>query len=162
MLKKTLTVIKFLFIFSLWTVILMAVARVLFAKLWNFDIFSSYSWSIIASFWDKGGKINTWQDYTFFAMLISLIPFWILGIRKGMNINFLKMFLTPVVYFMNRGLDEAPKSVTIKNIDVSVSKTSKEEMLEKIVSERMKKFDDVSEENEKSFENIRKELAQKK
>jgi len=164
MLKKAVICIKFLTIFVLWTVILMTVSRVLLWWLWRFDIFSADGWSIISQYWNKGGKIKSGSEYAFFVTLIAIIPLWIWGIRKGMKTNFVRLFLSPIVYFMNRGLDEAPKSVTIKNIDVSVSKTSKEEMLEKIVSERMKKYEeeDAPEEAEKSFENIRKELAQKK
>lgn len=62
---------------------------------------------------------------------------------------------------MNRGLDEAPKNVTIKNIDVSVKKQTKEEILEKIIGEKMKEAE-KGEPETRTYEDMRKSLAQKK
>ena len=62
---------------------------------------------------------------------------------------------------MNRGLDEAPKNVTIKNIDVTVKKQSKEEVLEKIIGDKMKALE-KDEPETKTYDDMRKSLAQKK
>ena len=80
-----------------------------------------------------------------------------------MKIKYLQLMARPIIYFMNRGLDEAPKSVTIKNIDVTVQKTTKEEFINNVVDTRLKALDEKNPQKptEKIYEKIRKELAEK-
>ena len=159
--KRALKTIKFLFVFSAWTVITLTVFRLVLSFFWNFDILNAKSWHIVGRFWENGGKINSWQDYLFFFLLFSFFPIWIWGIYRGMKADFLQLALKPVLFFMNRGLDEAPKNVTIKNIDVTVKKQSKEEVLEKIIGDKMKALE-KDEPETKTYDDMRKSLAQKK
>ena len=161
--KNALYTIKFLFVTFCWTLLLCCTFAIALKVFWDFNVFNYKSWEIIAKWWQRGGNINSWQDLMFFFILLMFIPFLIWGIRRGMKINFLQLAVKPIMYFMNRGLDEEPQSITIKNIDVSVQKTSKEEFVKNIVEERMKKLEEnsPSEGQAKTYDKIRKQLAKK-
>ena len=161
--KNALYTIKFLFVTFCWTLLLCCSFAFALRVFWDFNVFNYKSWEIIAKWWQRGGNINSWQDFMFFLILLMFIPLLILGIRRGMKINFLQLAVKPIMYFMNRGLDEEPQNITIKNIDVSVQKTSKEEFVKNIVEERMKKMEENTpqEQQAKTYDKIRKQLAEK-
>lgn len=161
--KKALTVIKFLLVSFCWTIFLSGSLAFLLHIFWDFNVFNYKSWSIVSKWWQKGGNINSWQDFLFFFVILMFLPLLIIGIRRGMKIKFLQLAARPIIYFMNLGLDEAPRSVTIKNIDVTVQKTSKEEFINNVVNTRLKALDENNppKPTEKIYEKIRKELAEK-
>ena len=162
--KNALKIIKFLFVSFVWTILLSGIASCILNIFWDFNLFSSKGWSIIAKWWQRGGIINSWQDYLFFIVLFTLLPLWVLGIKRGMRINFVRILLAPIEYVLNHGLDEEPKSITIKNIDVLTHKTTKEEYINNIVEQRMKEMDENNppEAEEKTYDLIRHNLATKK
>ncbi len=161
--KRALIFVKFLFISFVWTVFVLGTTCFVFRVFWNFDLFSPQGWKIINNWWQNGGNIKTWQDFLFFVILFIVLPIIFFGIKYGMKIDLMRTFLSPIIYFMNRGLDEMPKNVTIKNIDVSLRKISKEEIIDKEVEKRMKAIKEQNTDN--NFEvagEIRKNLAEKK
>lgn len=157
------TAIKFLLVSFCWTIFLSGSLAFLLNIFWDFNIFNYKSWNIVSRWWQSGGNINSWQDFLFFFVLLMFFPLLIIGIRRGMKIKYLQLMARPIIYFMNRGLDEAPKSVTIKNIDVTVQKTTKEEFINNVVDTRLKALDEKNPQKptEKIYEKIRKELAEK-
>ena len=161
--KKAMVAIKFLMVSFCWAIFLFGSLAFLLNVFWDFNIFNYKSWSIVAKWWQGGGIINSWQDFLFFFIILMFVPLLIIGIRRGMKINYLQLAVRPIIYLMNRGLDEAPQSVTIKNIDVTVQKTSKEEFINNVVDSRLKEIDENTppEPAEKIYKKIRQGLAEK-
>ena len=161
--KKALKAIKFLLVSFCWTICLFGGLAFLLSVFWDFNVFNYKSWIIVARWWESGGNINSLQDFLFFFTMIMFVPLLIIGIKRGMKINFLRLITRPIIYFMNRGLDEAPKSITIKNIDVTVQKTSKEEFINNVVDSRIKEMEENNppKPSPKTYEKIRKKLAEK-
>lgn len=161
--KKALTIIKFIFVSFIWTILLFIIFAILLKIFWDFSVLNYKAWEIIAKWWQSGGNINSWEDLSFFGLLLLFFPLLILGIKRGMKINFLQLFMKPILYLLNRGLDEEPQSVTIKNIDVSAQKTTKEEFINNIVNQRMKEMDENAPPSpgDKINKEIREKLAKR-
>lgn len=161
--KKALTIVKFVFVSFTWAIILFSAFSILLKIFWDFNVLNYKAWEIIAKWWQSGGNINSWQDFLFFMILLLFFPLLIIGIKRGMKINYLQLMAKPFVYFLNRGLDEEPQSVTIKNIDVLAQKTTKEEFINNIVDQRIKEIegDNPPPSDDKINKQIREKLAEK-
>ncbi|MBP5399117.1 MAG: hypothetical protein J6Y53_01690 [Alphaproteobacteria bacterium] len=145
MLKKIGRFIRFCFIFVAWTGIYMSVISLLFAKAWNFYLFKKKSWQIILNFWNQGGVINSTQEILFFICLLLIIPLWFLGLRKALKISIAKIIFFPIFLYnayQEKKYSQAPKSIILKNMGMTLGKKSAKQNLEEMIASRMPKETD--------------------
>lgn len=99
MILKFCKLIRALIIGILWSYFFLAVANFALIYFWNFNLFSHNSWQTISYFWQSGGVIKTAKDYFFLSVLFSLPWFWLWGWKKANRINFLELFLYPLIAY---------------------------------------------------------------
>ncbi len=96
MLKFLLKLIKILFIGTVWSYLYLLIMNAVLIYFWNFSTFSANSWKMLKLFWEAGGTIRTGKDYLLLMTLLLLIPLWLYGWRKMMNIRILELLLAPI------------------------------------------------------------------
>ena len=142
MLKKLLKFIRFCFIGAVWSALYWFLAIVIMDRIWQFNLLSPNYWKKIASYWNSGGTINTFSEWTFFIALFALLPLWIWGWKKANKIQIVKVIFFPVFWYHNyqeKKYAQAPKAITFKNMG---AKVGKKQSLEDMIAERMPKEKD--------------------
>ena len=161
MFKKLGRLIRFCFIFTVWTGIFMSAVVYLFKMIWNFNILKEEHWQIILNFWNQGGVINSTQEILFFIALLLIIPLWYIGLKKALKISLIKIFFFPFfVYdaYQERKYNKAPKSIVLKNMGMNFGKKSPRQAMEEMIASRMPKETDKKDLNSSK---IRSSLEEK-
>lgn len=141
MMKKIFKILKAVVVGSLWTFVFVYAADIIMIMIWNFDILNIRHWQVINTFWESGGKIKTGKDYIFVAMLLSLIPLWLWGWRYFYKVSFLKVLLSPIVWYNNRMIKkygEQSSRIVLKNLGTATKKPNMEEMIEQRLKQSAK------------------------
>ena len=156
MFKKIGRAIRFLFLSTIWTIVLFALSRFLMKLLWQFDILSFKQWNVIVQYWNNNGVIAGFSDYMLFIALIIILVVWLKGIRKVNSINYVKLILKPLEYFSNRDIqkyENMDTHVVIKNISIGEKLTIEDVIKDRIKQEKAS----VS----KDADSLRKNISQK-
>jgi len=145
MYKKIMKFIRFCFIGIIWTVLYFSIVHFAIKSIWKFDIFNKKYWDIISAFWDEGGVINSFQEYSFLFVLLAVIPFWIWGWVKANKLSVAKIIFFPFFWYnsyQERKYSRAPKAITLKNMGGSVGTRSPQQAMEDMIASRMPKEKD--------------------
>ena len=105
-------------------------------SIWKFDIFNKKYWDIISAFWDEGGVINSFQEYSFLFVLLAVIPFWIWGWVKANKLSVAKIIFFPFFWYnsyQERKYSRAPKAITLKNMGGSIGTRSPQQAMEDMI-----------------------------
>jgi hypothetical protein len=143
--KKILRFIRFCFISVVWTILYFSIVRILLKSIWKFDIFKKVYWEKISEFWEEGGVINSFQEYTFLAMLIAIIPLWLWGWKKANQLSVAKIIFFPIFWYnsyQERKYSKAPKNITLKNMGGGTAKRSPQQVMDDLIASRMPKGKD--------------------
>ena len=133
MFKRILKFIKFVLVGSVWSYLYLYASLILTIKIWNFNYLSLKSWRIINSFWNQGGIIKQPGDYGLFAVLLLLIPLWLLGWRYFYKKNFIALLLAPIVWYNKRTIAKYGSNssrIILKNLGTT-AKIDPKEFIEK-------------------------------
>ena len=143
MLKKLGKFLRVLFIGAVWSIIFFGLLYFLLKWGWKFNIFRYNHWHKIAVFWDAGGTIKTFKEWTFFLILISAVPVWIWGWRKSCKISLIRIIFFPIFWYhdhQEKKYAQMPKSVTLKNMGGKLgAKQSPQQAMEEMIASRMPK-----------------------
>jgi len=159
MLKKFLKFIKFFLVGTVWSYLFIYASLIFTIKIWNFNYLSLSSWKIISSFWNQGGIIKQPKDYGLFAVLVALIPLWLLGWRFFYKKNFTAMLLAPIVWYNKRQLakyDKGTARIVLKNLGTTQKIDPKE-----FIENKLKDVKTSIESHEKTADSLREQLKQK-
>ncbi len=142
MLKKIKKAFRFCFIGTAWSCLYFSIVYAVMKFFWKFNIFKKEYWQTISRFWQDGGVIDTAQEYLFIIALILIIPLWILGWRKAMEVSIAKIVFFPIFWYNNyqeRKYSQAPKAITLKNMGGKIGRQTPQQALEEMISSRMPK-----------------------
>ncbi len=159
MFKRILKFIKFVLVGSVWSYLYLYASLILTIKIWNFNYLSLKSWRIINSFWNQGGIIKQPGDYGLFAVLLLLIPLWLLGWRYFYKKNFIALLLAPIVWYNKRTIAKYGSNssrIILKNLGTT-AKIDPKEFIEK----QLKDAKSDIESREKTSDSLREMLKEK-
>ena len=134
--KKFLALCKCLIVGTIWTYTYLYITLTIFKSAWNFNYLSPQSWSIISTFWNEGGRINTSGDYLFLFSLIILIPLWIWGWIKLYRTNFINVLFLPIAWYQNKKANTYLKEMSrikLHNIGASIGAEAKQDFENKYI-----------------------------
>lgn len=157
MFKKLLRLIKFLFVFALWSAVWLLVMREVILRIWNFDLMLPVSWQMIGVFWNKGGTIKSVYDYMLFVTIIFTAVVWYIGLKRIYHVNFVKLFLKPFEFFSKKQIqkfESESKHVALKNLVVGEKIT-----LDDLIEEKIK--EEENKQSQKESQNLRENISKK-
>lgn len=168
MYKKIKTFVRICFIGIIWTALYLTVVSFLMKKLWGFNIFKVQYWKIISRFWQEGGVIDSFQEWSFLIMLIAIVPLWILGWKKACKLSIIKIIFFPVFWYndyQERKYSKLPQNIILKNMGGNIGKQSPQQAMEEMIASRMPKEKDKKDLNSNkirsSFEEKSRSFHQK-
>lgn len=105
------------------------ISGMFFIYFWNFNILSGSNWNVIHRYWESGGIIHTWKDYTLLLLLACYIPLWYIGWKKFNKIDWVQIFLWPIIkynqYIINK-YGENSQHIVLKNMGTGGIKIEEE------------------------------------
>ncbi len=159
MFKKILKFIKFILVGTAWSYLFIYASVLFTIKIWNFNYLSLKSWRIIGSFWNQGGIIKHPGDYGLFAVLLLLIPLWLLGWRYFYKKNFTALLLTPIIWYNKRTITKYGSNssrIILKNLGTTQKIDPKE-----YIESQLKDAKATIENHEKASDSLREMLKEK-
>ena len=159
MFKKILKFIKFILVGTAWSSLFIYASVLFTIKIWNFNYLSLKSWRIIGSFWNQGGIIKHPGDYGLFAVLLLLIPLWLLGWRYFYKKNFTALLLTPIIWYNKRTIAKYGSNssrIILKNLGTTQKIDPKE-----YIESQLKDAKATIENHEKASDSLREMLKEK-
>ncbi len=159
MFKKLLKFIKFILVGTAWSYLFIYASVLFTIKIWNFNYLSLKSWRIIGSFWNQGGIIKHPGDYGLFAVLLLLIPLWLLGWRYFYKKNFTAFLLTPIIWYNKRTIAKYGSNssrIILKNLGTTQKIDPKE-----YIESQLKDAKATIENHEKASDSLREMLKEK-
>ncbi len=152
MFKKILKFIKFILVGTAWSYLFIYASVLFTIKIWNFNYLSLKSWRIIGSFWNHG-------DYGLFAVLLLLIPLWLLGWRYFYKKNFTAFLLTPIIWYNKQTIAKYGSNssrIILKNLGTTQKIDPKE-----YIESQLKDAKATIENHEKASDSLREMLKEK-
>jgi len=159
MFKKILKFIKFILVGTAWSYLFIYASVLFTIKIWNFNYLSLKSLRIIGSFWNQGGIIKHPGDYWLFAVLLLLIPLWLLGWRYFYKKNFTAFLLTPIIWYNKRTIAKYGSNssrIILKNLGTTQKIDPKE-----YIESQLKDAKATIENHEKASDSLREMLKEK-
>lgn len=133
--KKLLKLITSGIFLIVWTYIYLTLSGLILIYFWNFNFFSKHSWMTIYQYWENGGIIYSWKDYTLIILLLCYLPLWYLGWKKAKKIDWISIILWPINKYNQKIMDKYEDEIqhlTIKNMGTSDVKIEEQiEMMSK-------------------------------
>lgn len=141
--------LRFLIIGSLWTGFFGLLCLYFFVWVWKFNFLSPQDRAFLVSFWNNGGMIKSYTDYLFVLSFLICFLLWLLGLRKALKTDYLKLFLKPFDFWRNWEVRhyQSSKHIVLKNIGTTIN--AKEEEKE-FVTNQLKKIEENFNENKKT------------
>lgn len=139
--KKLIKIFRLTAIGVAWTTLYAYVVSLLMRYFWHFEFLNPRYWKIINKFWQNGGIIDTTSEYMFIFTIILIIPLWVLGWKKAIKLDYIKVIFFPVFWYnsyINKKYDQAPSRVVLKNMGSGKNKKqSPQQMMEEMIASRM-------------------------
>lgn len=141
--KKIKKFLRVCFVGTLWSGLYFSIVYFIMKFFWKFDIFKKQYWKTISRFWNDGGVIDSFSEYTFVITLLAVVPLWIWGWRRAMKVSIARIIFFPIFWYNNyqeRKYAQAPKSITLKNMGGGIkARQSPQQVMEEMIASRMPK-----------------------
>lgn len=155
--KKIKNLIRFVFISAIMAVVVGWTARLLFKLIWNFDILSRHSYTVVYDYWENGGVFNTFKDCSLGLLLFLLPIIWLILSYKLYKYGLLKFIFSPVGKLYRRLT--RPKVMEIEPVSIK-NLGGKDLTLDEIIAQKMEK-EGISKKSEHTTQELRKQIAAK-